>query len=62
MIPTPPTPPGTEGTEPMAGVQIKSFEQPDEVYEFDDGRSRGEFVTMTMPRWCAPAWLRAELG
>ena len=44
----------------MAGVQIKSFDQPDEVYEFDDGRSRGEFVTIddaTVVRSrLAPGW------
>jgi len=44
----------------MAGVRIKSFEEPDEVYEFDDGRSRGEFVTIddaTVVRSrLAPGW------
>jgi hypothetical protein len=44
----------------MAGVQIKSFDEPDEVYEFDDGKSRGEFVTlddaMVVLSRLAPGW------
>ena len=44
----------------MAGVQIKSFDQPDEVYEFEDGRSRGEFVTIddavVVRSRLAPGW------
>jgi hypothetical protein len=44
----------------MAGVQIKSFDEPDEVYEFDDGKSRGEFVTiddaMVVRSRLAPGW------
>jgi ethanolamine utilization protein EutQ (cupin superfamily) len=44
----------------MAGIQIKSFDQPDEAYEFEDGRSRGDFVTIddtTISRSrLAPGW------
>ena len=44
----------------MAGVQIKSFDEPDEVYEFADGRSRGEFVaiddTLVVRSRLAPGW------
>ena len=43
----------------MAGVQVKSFDQPDDVYEFPDG-SRAEFIviddaTVVRSR-LAPGW------
>lgn len=44
----------------MAGVQVKNFDQPDEVYEFEDGKSRGEFVTvndaLVVRSRLAPGW------
>ena len=44
----------------MAGVQVKSFDQPDEIYEFEDGKSRGEFVTLNdalvVRSRLAPGW------
>jgi hypothetical protein len=44
----------------MASVQAKSFDQPDEVFEFDDGKSRGEFVTINdnliVRSRLAPGW------
>ena len=44
----------------MAGVQLKSFDEPDDVFEFQDGRSRGEFVaideTMVVRSRLAPGW------
>jgi hypothetical protein len=44
----------------MGGVQVKSFDKPDEVYVFEDGRSKGEFVTVNdetvIRSWLAPGW------
>ena len=44
----------------MAGTQAKRFDEPDEVYQFDDGKSSADFVTIddrtVIRSRLAPGW------
>ncbi len=46
--------------DPAEGLQVKRFDEPDEVYTFDDGRSAADFVTVgdrtVIRSRLAPGW------